>query len=79
MRKVRIEVLGLNQAKVWVDDVEQKNLVGIRLNVGIDDDEAASVVLTQRIYGGVVEVSGAMDVTVLDNEGSRRWAPAEAA
>lgn len=78
MSKVRIEVLDLHQAKVWVDGVEQKNLVGISLNVGMADDEAASLVLTQRIYGGDILACGAMEVTVLDNQGSREWTPAQA-
>lgn len=75
MSKVRIEVMGPNEAKVWVDDVEQTRLIGIDLRVGLKD-EPASVVLTQRIYGEV-EVEGVMEVTVLDNQGSRAWAPTD--
>jgi hypothetical protein len=75
MNHVKIELTGPSTGKVWVDGVEQENLVAVSFDVGISSP--ALVELVQRIHPTTLEIDGPMDVTVLDNQGARTFVEAD--
>ena len=73
--KVRIEMTGPRQGKVWVDDVEQTNVVALSMDVDVrkGEDIPCRVLITQAIYPSALEIEGEMDVTTLANLGARMY------
>lgn len=76
-RHIKISMTGPLTGKVWVDGEEVKDVVGLQFEVNLDTDLPSHVTITRRVYG-TVELEGQCDVTVLDNNGSRRWTGSEA-
>ena len=73
--KVRIEMTGLHQGKVWVDGIEQTNVVALSMDVDVRNglNNPCRVLITQAIYPSELEIEGEMDVTILANLGARMY------
>lgn len=76
-RHIKISMTGPQTGKVWIGGEEVKEVIGVRFEVNVERDQPSHVTITRRVYG-TVELEGQCDVTVLDNNGSRRWIGSEA-
>lgn len=71
MAKAKVVMTGPTTGKVWVDGVELAHVVAVRFSVDVrEKKEHAELEVVQRVIGEI-EVEGVMDVTFLDDAGSR--------
>lgn len=65
---------GPRTGKVWVDGIELTDVVAVRFGVDVSKhrDGYGCLEVVQRFYKEI-EIEGEMDVTVLDNNGSRTF------
>lgn len=65
--KVRIEMTGAYRGKVWVDGVEQEDVVALSMDVDVRTDKPCRVLITKAIYPSELELDGEIDVTTLSS------------
>lgn len=77
MSNVKVQMTGPQTGKVWVDGVEIDHVVALKFEVDASkEDGLACLEIVQRVRGEI-EINGQIDVTVLDNFGSRLYAKAD--
>jgi hypothetical protein len=73
MARIEILMAGPQKGKILVDGVEVTEVVAVRFGVDIrpDSEQMAYAEIVLRHYSPEVVIDGMVEVTTLDNEGSR--------